>query len=162
MKILVSACLLGAPCRYDGRAVPCKDVIALEEWFDLVPFCPEAEGGLATPRTPAERRGIAVITKDGCDVTEAYEAGAQKALLKAQEHDCKIAVLKERSPSCGCGKIYDGTFSGRLTDGDGVTAQLLKQAGIEVFGESEIKKLLQRYGFAGAEVKQKTFVDNQK
>lgn len=144
MKILVSACLLGTPCRYDGRAVPNEDVIALGQAFELVPFCPEVTGGLSTPRTPAERRGNVVITKDGRDVTAEYVLGAEKALDLAKRHGCKTAVLKEKSPSCGCGKIYDGTFSGRLINGIGVTAQILKEAGIDVIGESEIKKLLQK------------------
>lgn len=144
MKILVSACLLGTPCRYDGRAVPNEDVIALEQAFELVPFCPEVAGGLSTPRTPAERRENMVITKDGRNVTAEYVLGAEKALDLAKRHGCKTAVLKEKSPSCGCGKIYDGTFSGRLINGNGVTAQILKEAGIDVIGESEIKKLLRK------------------
>lgn len=143
MKILVSACLLGVPCRYDGQAKPCRDATELSQYFETVPVCPEQAGGLDTPRPPAERREGSVVTKDGTDVTEQYALGAEKTLKKAKKHGCKIAVLKEKSPSCGNGKIYDGTFSGTLTGGCGVTAQLLKQNGIDVIGESEIKKLLQ-------------------
>lgn len=138
MKILVSACLLGIPCRYDGRSKPCKEVLALKERFELIPVCPEQAGGLHTPRVPAERRGSAVVTKNGCDVTKQYRSGAKKTLETAKKHGCKLAVLKEKSPSCGNGTIYDGTFSGTLISGSGVTAQLLKQNGIDVIGESKV------------------------
>lgn len=138
MKLLISACLLGMPCRYDGAAKPCREAIRLKQVFDVVPICPEQMGGLPTPRVPAERCSELVITKDGRDVTKAFAEGAKKALELAKAHGCKAAVLKERSPSCGCGKIYDGTFTGTLTDGDGITAKLLKEAGIEVIGESQI------------------------
>lgn len=143
MNVLISACLLGRPCRYDGKSVPCKEALALAKIIEAVPFCPETAGGLETPRTPAERQGSAVVTKDGHDVTKEYVLGAEKALEAAKKYDCRIAVLKERSPSCGCGKIYDGTFSGTLIQGDGVTAQYLKNAGVNVIGESQIKQLLQ-------------------
>lgn len=136
-KILVSACLLGLPCRYDGREKPSKEVINLKEKYELVPFCPEIYGGLETPRTPSERVGDKVLMKNGRDVTENYRRGAEGALYLCKTLDIKKAVLKERSPSCGNGKIYDGSFSGRLKDGDGVTAELLKKNGIEVYGESE-------------------------
>ena len=135
-KILVSACLLGLPCRYDGREKPSKEVINLKEKYELVPFCPEIYGGLETPRTPSERVGDKVLMKNGRDVTENYRRGAEGALYLCKTLDIKKAVLKERSPSCGNGKIYDGSFSGRLKDGDGVTAELLKKNGIEVIGES--------------------------
>ena len=146
MKYLVSACLLGIPCRYDGQAKPCEAVIALAKTHTLIPFCPEIYGGLATPRTPAERIGSQVLTKDGRDVTAEYRRGAEQALHLARVCGCRIALLKERSPSCGSGTIYDGTFSGTLTEGDGVTAALLREAGIAVYGESEIGRLLEEHG----------------
>lgn len=136
MNILVSACLLGVPCRYDGKSVPCPAVAALSGRHKLIPVCPEVLGGLNTPRTPAERSGSRVITRDGDDVTKAYLAGAKAALETAKKFGCRYAVLKEHSPSCGTGKIYDGTFSGRLISGSGVAAELLSGSGITVVGES--------------------------
>ena len=136
-KILVSACLFGLSCRYDGKEKPDERVIALKEKYELVPFCPEIYGGLETPRIPSERVDDKVIMKNGRDVTENYKRGAEGALYLCKTMGIKKAVLKERSPSCGNGKIYDGSFSGTLKDGDGVTAELLKKNGIEVLGESE-------------------------
>ena len=107
-----------------------------------VPVCPEQLGGLPTPRKPSERRGERVVMNDGRDVTAEYRRGAEEALRLARLYGCTAAVLKEKSPSCGCGRVYDGTFSGTLTDGDGVTAALLKENGIKVYGESELEKLL--------------------
>ena len=144
--LLISACLLGAQCRYDGQSKPLLELVALSEQFDLVPVCPEQLGGLPTPRTPAERIGSQVLTKDGRDVTAEYRRGAEQALHLARVCGCRIALLKERSPSCGSGTIYDGTFSGTLTEGDGVTAALLREAGIAVYGESEIGRLLEEHG----------------
>ena len=146
--LLISACLLGASCRYDGQSKPLLQLVALSEHFDLVPVCPEQLGGLPTPRTPAERIGSAVVTKDGRDVTAAYRRGAEQALHLARVCGCTVALLKERSPSCGSGEIYDGTFSGTLTAGDGVTAALLRENGIAVYGESEIERLLEEHGTA--------------
>ena len=137
-KILVSACLFGLSCRYDGKEKPDERVIALKEKYELVPFCPEIYGGLETPRIPSERVDDKVIMKNGRDVTENYKRGAEGALYLCKTMGIKKAILKERSPSCGSGKIYDGSFSGTLKDGDGVTAELLKKNGIEVFGESEV------------------------
>ena len=99
--------------------------------------CPEVLGGLPVPRMPAEIIGARVLTAQGQDVTEAYQAGAAEALRIAGEYDCKIAILKARSPSCGSDRIYDGSFSGRLVDGDGIFASLLKKAGLAVFTEEE-------------------------
>ena len=101
MNILVSACLLGTPCRYNGKGVLAPEVRALMEEHHLIPVCPEILGGLATPRTPAERKGDRVVTKDGADVTKAYERGAKEVLRLARLFGCQAAVLKERSPSCG-------------------------------------------------------------
>ena len=142
MKILISACLLGARCRYDGASKGHPLVERLAERHTLVPVCPEQLGGLATPRPPAERRGDRVVTKDGADVTEAYCRGAEETLRLCRLLGCEAAVLKERSPSCGYGEIYDGTHSGTLTAGDGVTAALLAANGIPVYGESQIEDFL--------------------
>lgn len=137
-SILVSACLLGEPCRYDGKSKPCPAVMALKERYNIVPVCPEVMGGLPTPRIPSEICGDRVLMKDGRDVTENYDRGAKTALRLARENGCTVAVLKEKSPSCGSGLIHNGSFDGGLVAGDGVTAQLLKKEGIRVLGESEI------------------------
>lgn len=137
MKILVSACLLGVRCRYDGKSKPHPAVERLLEQHTLIPVCGEILGGLPTPRVSAERQGERVVTADGRDVTAAYRRGAEEVLRLAKLYGCKAAILKERSPSCGSGRIYDGTFTGTLTDGWGVTAELLRDHGICVIGESE-------------------------
>lgn len=111
--------------------------------LQLVPVCPEILGGLPTPRTPSERQGERVVSKTGADVTAAYRKGAEEALRLARLFGCRKALLKERSPSCGRRQIYDGSFSGRLIPGDGVTARLLEQEGIAVFGESQLQQLLE-------------------
>lgn len=135
-NILVSACLLGADCKYNGKNNRNENVLRLMEKHTLIPVCPEQLGGLATPREPSEKSGERVISKSGADVTENYKKGADEVLKIARLYGCKRAVLKAKSPSCGSGKVYDGTFSGTLIDGDGVTAQLLKQNGIEVQNEN--------------------------
>ena len=137
MKILVSACLLGVRCRYDGKSKPHPAVERLMEQHTLIPVCGEIFGGLPTPRVSAERQGERVVTADGRDVTAAYRRGAEEVLRLAERYGCKAAILKERSPSCGSGRIYDGTFTGTLTDGWGVTAELMRDHGICVIGESE-------------------------
>ena len=142
MKILVSACLLGTPCRYDGKSKRHPLIDELSEKHDLVPVCPEVLGGLPTPRTPSERVGERVMMQDGRDVTENYRTGAQKALETALHEGCTLAVLKARSPSCGKGEIYDGTFTKTLISRDGVTAELLAKHGIRVLTEEEILSLL--------------------
>ncbi len=136
--ILVSACLLGVCCRYDGESKPNAEIIKLREKFILIPICPEVDGGLPTPRTPSERVGDRVLMRDGRDVTDNYQNGAKEALRLARQFDCRAAILKARSPSCGKGQIYDGSFSGTLCDGDGVCAQLLIENGISVYTEEEI------------------------
>ena len=138
MKILISAYLLGVRCRYDGASKVHPEVQALMERHTLVPVCPEQLGGLPTPRIPAERQGETVRTREGGDVTEAYCRGGKEALRLCRMFECEAAVLKERSPSCGSGKIYDGTFHGHLIRGDGVTAELLKSYGVTVIGESQV------------------------
>lgn len=140
-KILVSACLLGIGCRYDGKHKADSGVLALADRYELIPVCPEIYGGLPTPRVPSERIGNLVMMKDGTDVTENYQRGASEALELCRIFNIKTAILKERSPSCGKWKIYDGTFTSTLTDRDGVTAELLISKGIRVLGESEIDLL---------------------
>ena len=142
MRILISACLLGTCCRYDGGGNRQEWAEELGRRYELVPVCPEQLGGLATPRPPAERLGDRVVTNAGGDVTDAYEKGAAEALALARLLDCQAAVLKERSPSCGRGAIYDGTFSHTQVPGDGVTAQRLLEAGIPVYGESQVRQTL--------------------
>ena len=143
MTILVSACLLGVPCRYDGQSVPCAPLVeAAKRGVRLVPFCPEVCGGLPTPRTPAERRGDRVVTRDGRDVTAEYRRGAEEALRLCRLFHCGAAILKDKSPSCGSGSVYYGTFSGTLIEGDGVTAALLKENGIPVVGETQAEAFL--------------------
>ena len=137
-NILVSACLLGTACRYDGKSKPCERVIALSNTYNLIPICPEVMGGLPTPRVPSEICGDRVMMKDGRDVTENYNRGAKQALEIARENACMVAILKEKSPSCGSGLIHNGLFDGGLVTGDGITTRLLKKEGIRVLGESEI------------------------
>lgn len=140
-NILVSACLLGVSCRYDGKSKPNENVIALKDRYNLIPVCPEIMGGLPTPRTASEIQGCQVVMGDGTNVTKEYRKGAEEVLRLCRLFECKRAVLKEKSPSCGCGKVYDGTFSGKLIDGNGITAKLLMENGIEVFGETGIMNL---------------------
>lgn len=144
MKLLISACLLGEPCRYDGksRPLPAATLARLRSQFELIPVCPEVLGGLPTPRVPSELQGERVVTADGRDVTAEYTRGAQAALTIAREHGVSAALLKERSPSCGKGEIYDGSFTRTLKTGNGVTAERLLEAGFTVYGESEIERLI--------------------
>ena len=137
-NILVSACLLGVACRYDGKRKPNEAVIALKEKYNPIPVCPEIMGGLPTPRLPSEIRGETDIMENGEDVTDKYSKGAEETLRLARLFGCGKAVLKEKSPSCGSGRIYDGTFSKTLTEGNGVTAGMLLANGIRVAGETEI------------------------
>ena len=137
-------CLLGEPCRYDGKSVPLDGTIIekLKEKYTLVTVCPEQEGGLPTPRIPAERQGKNVVRRDGVDVTAEYRKGAEVALSLCRRFGISIALMKAKSPSCGAGRIYDGTFSGTLTDGDGVTVSVLSGNGIKIFTENDINSLL--------------------
>lgn len=141
---MVSACLLGVRCRYDGASKVHSAMEMLAKEHTLIPICPEQLGGLPTPRPPAERQGARVVTKTGTDVTEQYQRGAEEALRLCRLFGCEAAVLKERSPSCGCGEIYDGTFSAVLTEGNGTAAACLLAHGVPVYGESHIEKLLKK------------------
>jgi len=147
-KLLVSACLLGVPCKYSGGANPCASLLRdIEEGrIDPVPVCPESYGGLPAPREPSERSGDRVLSKSGQDVTAQYEKGAQSTLRIARVCGATGAILKANSPSCGTGRIYDGTFSHTLTDGDGVTAQLLREQGYELADETDYARLLTEGG----------------
>jgi uncharacterized protein YbbK (DUF523 family) len=130
--MIVSACLAGFPCRYDGKARPCAQVVELVRAGKAIPVCPEQLGGLPTPRTSCEIRDGRVVDAEGRDRTEAFRRGARAVLRIAQTYGATEALLQSRSPSCGSGRIYDGSFTKTLTAGDGVTARLLKENGIQV------------------------------
>ncbi len=149
-RVLVSACLLGAPVRYNGAAKTVQSEI-FDRWQQqgrIVPLCPEVSGGLSTPRAPAELRGgegVAVLkgsarvfASNGDDVTDAFVSGAEHAVSLAREQRIEVAVLKSRSPSCGSGSIYDGTFTGTIVPGFGVAAAALQQAGVRIFDETQL------------------------
>ncbi|MFL6215509.1 MAG: DUF523 domain-containing protein [Blastocatellia bacterium] len=151
-RVLISACLLGEPVRYNGRDVPTRHEI-LARWHAegrLVSICPEVAGGLPVPRPPAEilnGDGLAVLeskakvmTKSGDDVTAVFLKGAYEALTLAQEYGCRVAILTEKSPSCGSSLIHDGTFSPGLRQGRGVTAALLEKNGVRVFNQHQFEQ----------------------
>lgn len=153
-KVLVSACLLGQPVRYDGRAGGYPDcLLQWQRQGRVVPLCPEVAGGLPTPRPPAEIPGgqgaavlegrVVVVNVDGEDVSTAFLAGAERALQLVRQHGIRIAVLKSGSPSCGNALTYDGTFSGTKVPGEGVTTALLRREGVQVFSELELDAALQ-------------------
>ena len=141
MNILVSHCFLGEPCRYDGASRLDRQIIELHRaGHNLIPVCPEVLGGLDVPRSPAELQPDGrVVTEDGQDVTAQYRAGAERAVEIARENGCTVAILKARSPSCGSGEIYDGTFTHTLKGGWGVAARMLAEAGIEVMDEEHLQ-----------------------
>lgn len=143
-KLLISACLLGFCCKYDGgtNTLPADTLSTLREQYELIPVCPETAGGLPIPRAPSERKGGRVLSREGNDVTDEYEKGALLALALAERFGCRRALLKERSPSCGAGEIYDGSFSHTRIPGDGVAAEALRKAGLTLCGESETEKLI--------------------
>ena len=131
-KILVSACLLGINCKYDGGNNASKEIDEFLKDYEIIPICPEIMGGLPTPRKASEINNNKVINIEGQDVTKEFEKGAQESLFLAKKYNVKKALLKAKSPSCGNGKIYDGTFTKTIIDGDGKTTQLLKENGIEI------------------------------
>ena len=141
--LLISACLLGVRCRFDGKEKPLPEetLTQLAERFSLIPVCPEQLGGLCTPRTPTEFDGSRFYMQSGEDVTEQFLRGAAETCRLARMFGIKRALLKEKSPSCGFGAIYDGSFQKRLTQGNGATANALSAMGIEIFGESRIEEL---------------------
>lgn len=137
MKIC-SACLLGLECRYNGRDSYNEKVAALLKTEVLIPACPEQLGGLPTPREPVELKEGRAITKSGKDVTENFLQGARQVLKLAKLFNAKEAILKQGSPSCGCGRLYDGSFTGRTIKGDGITTIILKKNGIRVISEEDL------------------------
>ena len=136
-NLLVSACLLGFECKYSGGSnkLSNESIAALRKEYRLIPVCPETAGGLPVPRDPSERLGDKVISSRGRDVTAQFDKGAEIALWLARRYGCKKALLKRNSPSCGGEFIYDGSFSGTLVPGEGVTAELLRANGLEIMGE---------------------------
>jgi len=144
MKVLISSCLLGYNCKYDGSNNYNHDIANYHENVEFVPICPEVFGGLPTPRKPSEQVLEKVLTQDGDDFTENFRKGAEMALDLAIKNECKYAILKSKSPSCGYGKIYDGTFSHTLVEGNGVTTKLLLENGIQIYNEKNLCELLEK------------------
>lgn len=144
-KILISACLIGAPVRYDGQSK--KEPLAFEllNYYDLIPICPETDGGLKTPRPAAELTDGRALTASGRDVTAFYHNGISLALEIVRRFDIKLAVLKERSPSCGVKSIHNGKFDGGLKDGEGLLTRALREVGVTVISEEEITNLIQTF-----------------
>ena len=143
-KLLISACLVGKNTKYSGGNNLTSFLAELEERFEFYLICPEVMGGLPTPRDPSEQKDGKVFSNQGRDVTFEFETGAQLALDIALKNNIRLALLKESSPSCGSKSIYDGTFSGRKIEGEGVAAKLLREHGIEIYSEKEIPKLLKK------------------
>jgi len=144
-KLLVSACMLGACCRYDGKSKPiieAKRLGALLEKYELIPICPEIYGGLSTPRSPSEISGDRVIMSDGNDATDNFKRGAKSLSDMAEALGARLALLKERSPSCGYRFIYDGSFTGRLKEGSGIFASELLSRGFAIYTEDDIDRLV--------------------
>ena len=138
--ILVSACLLGVRCNHRGAASPSQEAMRLSDRFRVIPVCPETMGGLPTPRPAAElQHDGRVVTGAGDDVTAFYERGARATVEVATVTGAGEAVLKARSPSCGCNEVYDGSFSQRLVPGEGVTAAALRQSGVRVQSEEDLR-----------------------
>jgi len=142
-KVLISACLTGENCKYNGENNYCKNFEKLISLCDLVLVCPEVFGGLKTPRLPSEIKNSRVYNKKGKDVTENFRSGANMTLYIAKQNNVRYAVLKENSPSCGVHKVHNGDFTGSLIDGSGITTKLLKENNIIVFNEKEIDKLIE-------------------
>ena len=143
-KILVSACLIGQKCTYKGEDNYASYLEELNEYYDFVPFCPEVEGGLPTPRVPSELKGAAVVNAEGKDVTSSFALGAFKATSICSYLGIHLAILKENSPSCGVHQIHDGSFKGRLVKGEGMTTAALRRMGVRVMNEEEGKEFLQK------------------
>lgn len=141
-NILVSSCLLGKNCKYNGGNNNCEDIKKLSSKYNLIEICPEVMGGLPTPRYPSEIINDKVINKIGEDVTEKFILGAKLSLDLTKQYNVKYAILKENSPSCGYGCIYDGTFSGNKIKGNGITADLLYKNGVVILNEKNFYELL--------------------
>ncbi|MCK9600026.1 MAG: DUF523 domain-containing protein [Sphaerochaeta sp.] len=142
VPLVISACLAGRCCRYDGSSAPLSCLNELDEVFELIVLCPEQLGGLPTPRPSAELVAGRVMTKEGSDVTDAFLKGASTALSLARVQGCSIALLMERSPSCGSTCVYDGTFSGTLVEGKGIFASLLGERGFTLYTPSTLDALM--------------------
>lgn len=142
INILVSSCLIGTNCKWNGRNNLKEKVVNLKEHYNLIPFCSEVLGGMPTPRIPSEIIGNKVFNQINLDVTKYFNLGAKKVLEIALNSHCKYAILKDHSPSCGVNNIYDGTFSRKLIPGKGITAKLLESHGIKTFAEDEVDQLI--------------------
>ena len=140
MRIMVSACLLGQNCKYNGGNNYSVKVAEFIKGHEVIPVCPEVAGGLPVPRIPCEIVNGIVTGSDGVSRDREFRSGAEKCLEIAKEKGIDMAILQSRSPSCGVGKVYDGTFTGILTDGDGVFARLLKENGFKVIDVGDIEK----------------------
>lgn len=138
MKVIVSACLLGVPCRYKGGANTDKGVISFVAGMDVIPVCPDVAAGMPIPRPPVEILRGRIVRKDGTDMDEIYRAGARKIMKEIEGEDIAFAILKARSPTCGVHEVYDGTFSGTRVPGEGVLAAMLKEAGIPAYDEEDL------------------------
>lgn len=138
MVILVSNCLLGIECRYKGDSQKNDKVLEFLKGHTVIGVCPEVMGGLPIPRDPAEIVGDKLLTPKGKDVTKEYATGANLTLQIAKANKVDLCILKAKSPSCGTGKIYDGTFQGQLIDGNGVTSKLLQENGFKVITENDL------------------------
>lgn len=138
MDILISACLLGIKCRYDGKDNYIENFFEKYKDINFIKICPEVDAGMPIPRTPCEIRKNKVFDKNGKETTHFFKKGAEIALKIAKEKNIKIAILKAKSPSCGKDIIYDGTFTRTLTNNDGLTAKLLKNNNIKIFTEKEL------------------------
>ena len=138
MKILVSACLLGQKCKYNGEDNYSQKVLDYVKGHEVIPICPEVSGGLSTPRIPGEIVDGVVLNKNGKNKDKEFRSGAELCLKKAFDEKADLAILQSRSPSCGVNQIYDGTFSGKLIDGSGIFASLLSQNGIKVIDAEDI------------------------
>ena len=144
IRVIVSACLMGIACRYDGGQQAVPDLERLLRCCEAVPVCPEQLGGLSTPRIPAERRGEKVISASGQDITAAFSRGMEQTVRIARLYGARLALLKQRSPSCGSREIYDGSFSGHCVPGMGITAEALSAMGIEIYDETQLEDLIKR------------------
>lgn len=140
MAVIVSACLMGERCKWDGGTNHSPQVVSILHGLEIIAVCPEVAGGLTVPREPAEIRNGLVVRRDGLSVDEAFRRGAESCLARCCGKRITCAILKARSPSCGAGEIYDGSFSGKTTQGDGVFAALLKEKGIPVYTERQWKE----------------------
>ena len=138
--ILVSSCLVGKPCKYNGKSNYNERVVEFLMNKDFILICPETLGGLSAPRAPGEIRGERVIDAEGKDLTSFFRQGAEIVLKKAREYEADLCILKESSPSCGVHTVYDGTFSGKKIKGQGLTARLLSENGFKIISEKDIDK----------------------